>query len=100
MVVESKLMLEVKAILKSFGDKYFNGDKLKRHKVIEDLNSYDEKLIQSLLNNETINRNFVISVNGKEIFKLNEFIRSLPLLTPPSSSKWGISTATRLDKFF
>ncbi|CAM2895464.1 site-specific DNA-methyltransferase [Clostridium sporogenes] len=74
MVIESKLMLEVKAILKSFGDKYFNGDKLKRHKVIEDLNSYDEKLIQSLLNNETINRNFVISVNSKEIFKLNEFI--------------------------
>ncbi|MBR9648631.1 site-specific DNA-methyltransferase [Clostridium tyrobutyricum] len=74
MVVESKLMLEVKAILKSFGNKYFNGDKLKRHKVIEDLNAYDEKLIQSLLNNKTINRDFVISLNGKEVFKLNEFI--------------------------
>ncbi len=64
MVVESKLMLEVKAILKGFGDKYFDGDKLKRHKVTEDLNAYDEGLIQSLLNNETINRDFVISVNG------------------------------------
>ncbi|MBV4421009.1 site-specific DNA-methyltransferase [Clostridium tyrobutyricum] len=74
MVVENNLMLEVKAILKSFGDKYFNGDKLKKHKVIDNLNSYDEKLIQSLLNNKTINRDFVISVNGKKIFKLNEFI--------------------------
>jgi adenine-specific DNA-methyltransferase len=74
MVVDSKLMLEVKAILKDFGDKYFDGDTLKRHKVTEDLNAYNEGLIQSLLNNETINRDFVISVNGKEIFKLNEFI--------------------------
>ncbi|KIS24007.1 MAG: site-specific DNA-methyltransferase [Clostridium botulinum] len=74
MVVESKLMLEVKTILKGFGDKYFDGDKLKKHKVTEDLNAYDEKLIQSLLNNKTINRDFVISLNGKEIFKLNEFI--------------------------
>lgn len=73
-MVESKLMLEVKAILKGFGDKYFNGSKLKRHKIIEDLNSYDEKLIQILLNNETINRDFVISIKGKDIFKLNEFI--------------------------
>lgn len=74
MVIESKIMLEVKNILKSFGNKYFHGDKLKKHKVIEDLNSYNEVLIQSLLNNETINRNFVISVNNKKIFKLNEFI--------------------------
>jgi hypothetical protein len=36
--------------------------------------------------------------DNKKFYK--HFIRSLPLLTPPSSSKWGISTATRLDKFF
>ncbi|WP_333859691.1 hypothetical protein [Clostridium sp.] len=36
----------------------------------------------------------------RKLYGYKVFIPMVPLLIPPASSKWEISTATHLDKFF
>lgn len=75
MKVEPKIIEQVKAVLKQFGNKYLSesGD-LKRSNVINDLDQYDHELVTALLTNPLIHDNYTEMIAGTEIFKLNQFI--------------------------
>lgn len=78
-MIDSKIMGEIKSILKDFGNTYFS-DKgtLRRNKVIEDLDAYTPMLMKALLANQLIHDTYtesiVIDDKSVELFKLNQFI--------------------------
>ena len=58
MAVEPKVFEHVRAVLNGFDDKYLNNGKLKRNKIIEDLDAYDEQLMTALLSDPLIHQTY------------------------------------------
>lgn len=77
MSVEPKVMEHVRSVLESFGDKYIMNDVLKRNRIIEDLDAYDEALMTALLSDELIHKNYTKKIANVEIFEVNQFIQML-----------------------
>ena len=77
MAVEPKVFEHVRAVLNGFDDKYFNNGKLKRNKIIEDLDAYDEQLMTALLSDPLIHQTYTKKLAGVEIFEVNQFIQML-----------------------
>lgn len=75
MEIEPKIMTQVKKILGEFGNKYLTSEgALKRTNVIEDLDNFDHDLMTKLFKNPLIHKNYVETIAGTEVFKLNQFI--------------------------
>ncbi|MEY4714676.1 DNA methyltransferase [Lacticaseibacillus paracasei] len=75
MPVETKIMEQVKMVLKQFGELYITANgKLKRSAVMEALDQYDQPLMTALLSNHTIHKTYTETILGTEVFKLNQFI--------------------------
>ena len=75
MPVETKIMEQVKMVLKQFGELYITANgKLKRSAVMEALDQYDQALMTALLSNNMIYKTYTETILGTEIFKLNQFI--------------------------
>lgn len=74
MAVESKIMQHTKNILNDFGNKYIEKGQLKRNKVIEDLDRYDETLMTALLKDKLIHDTYTQKIADVEFFKLNQFL--------------------------
>lgn len=71
----TKVMQQVKDILKTFGNKYLTeSGAVMRGKVIEDLDHYDHDLMTALLNNKFIHDQYTEMIAGTEVFKLNQFV--------------------------
>ena len=64
-------------MLNSFDDKYLNNGKLKRTKIIEDLDNYNEALMTALLSDPLIHQTYTKKLAGVEIFEVNQFIQML-----------------------
>ncbi|MDC2828443.1 DNA methyltransferase [Limosilactobacillus mucosae] len=77
MSVEPKVFDHVRAVLNSFDDKYLNNGKLKRTRIIEDLDAYDEALMTALLSDPLIHQTYTKEIAGVEIFEVNQFIQML-----------------------
>ena len=77
MSVEPKVFEHVRAVLNGFDDKYLNNGKLKRNKIIEDLDAYDEQLMTALLSDPLIHQTYTKKLAGVEIFEVNQFIQML-----------------------
>lgn len=77
MSVEPKVFDHVRAVLNSFDDKYLNNGKLKRTKIIEDLDNYNEALMTALLSDPLIHQTYTKKLAGVEIFEVNQFIQML-----------------------
>lgn len=77
MAVEPKVFEHVRAVLNGFDDKYLNNGKLKRNKIIEDLDAYDEQLMTALLSDQLIHQTYTKKLAGVEIFEVNQFIQML-----------------------
>ena len=77
MSVEPKVFDHVRAVLNSFDDKYLNNGKLKRTKIIEDLDNYNEALMTALLSDPLIHQTYTKKLVGVEIFEVNQFIQML-----------------------
>lgn len=77
MSVEPKVFEHVRAVLNGFDDKYLNNGKLKRNKIIEDLDAYDEQLMTALLYDQLIHQTYTKKLAGVEIFEVNQFIQML-----------------------
>ena len=77
MAVEPKVFEHVRAVLNGFDDKYLNNGKLKRNKIIEDLDAYDEQLMTALLSDPLIHQTYTKKLAGVEIFEVNQFIQML-----------------------
>lgn len=74
--LETTLLNNIKIVLSDFPE-YWDQEILLKSKVIEDLRSYDEKIITTLLNNEKIKETYALSVGDMTIFKVEEFIEML-----------------------
>lgn len=77
MSVEPKVFEHVRAVLNGFDGKYLNNGKLKRNKIIEDLDAYDEQLMTTLLSDPLIHKTYTKKLAGVEIFEVNQFIQML-----------------------
>ena len=77
MSVEPKVFDHVKKILTSFNDKYMTGDVLKRTAIIEDLDKYDDQLMEALLSDQLIHDTYTKKIAGVEIFEVNQFVSML-----------------------
>lgn len=77
MTVEPKVFDHVKKILASFDGKYMNGDVLRRNAIIEDLDKYDERLMEALLSDKLIHDTYTKKIAGVELFEVNQFISML-----------------------
>lgn len=75
MQIETRVMEQVKSVLKQFGTKYITeSGALKRSTVINDLDKYDRDLMTALLSNQLIHYEYTEKIADTEVFKLNQFV--------------------------
>lgn len=77
MTVEPKVFDHIKKILASFDGKYMNGNVLKRNAIIEDLDKYDESLMEAMLSDKLIRDTYTKKIAGVEVFETNQFVSML-----------------------
>lgn len=88
------VMKELEDIISNLNrENYFIDDKLNKNKVIEELYSYDSKLISALIENELISKHFVEDMNGNKVIKLTELIDIFE-----SDSYWKDSYTSYVNK--
>lgn len=70
MQIETKIMEQVKNVLRQFGTKYIaESGTLKRSTVISDLDKYDHDLMTALLSNQLIHDEYTEIIANTEVFK-------------------------------
>ena len=77
MAVESKVIEHIRNVLETFDDKYILDGRIKKTKVIEDLDKYDHDLIKALLSDDLIHNSYTEKITDVEVFKVNQFIEML-----------------------
>ena len=77
MAVEAKVIEHIRNVLEKFDDKYMLNGRIKKSKVIEDLDKYDHDLIKALLADELIHNSYTEKIANVEVFKVNQFIEML-----------------------
>ena len=77
MTVESKVIEHIRNVLETFNDKYILDGRIKKTKVIEDLDRYDHDLIKALLSDDLIHNSYTEKIADVEVFKVNQFIEML-----------------------
>ncbi|PWG51539.1 site-specific DNA-methyltransferase [Ligilactobacillus salivarius] len=77
MTVESKVIEHIHNVLETFNDKYILDGRIKKTKVIEDLDRYDHDLIKALLSDDLIHNSYTEKIADVEVFKVNQFIEML-----------------------
>lgn len=75
-IMETKLQTEIKRILIDF-PQYWEGDTLLKNKLIDDIRSYDETVINALLSNELVKDTYSIELESGSVFKIEDFISML-----------------------
>ncbi|SDL33950.1 site-specific DNA-methyltransferase [Lacicoccus qingdaonensis] len=74
--METELQQEINEVLKAFPE-YWDEDTLLKHKLIEDVRSYNESLIEALLLNELIRDTYSLQLSSGIVFKTEDFIGML-----------------------
>src|SRR5699024_4418093 len=74
--METKLQQEINKVLKEFPE-YWNDRTFLKNKLIEDLRSYNEKIIEALFSNEMIKDTYALQLPSGTIFKVEDFISML-----------------------
>ncbi|RIO13365.1 site-specific DNA-methyltransferase [Mammaliicoccus sciuri] len=72
--MKTKINDAIKQVLQQFGEKYFIGEVLNKNKVIQDLDTYDQDLLQAFISNETLKSNFTIDIAGNIVIQTNKLI--------------------------
>ena len=93
MSINYKIMQCVRDVLEQFGGKYIANGKVKKTKVIEDLDKYNKDLIEALLSKELIHKAYTEKVSNIEIFKLNQFVEMFEY-----QEFWGNSFTKYIDR--
>lgn len=75
-MASSLLINEINTVLNE-NPKYWDGQKLLKNKVIDDLKSYDESLISLLLENPIVKKQMTFMIKDETIFKIDELISIL-----------------------
>jgi len=74
--METKLQQEINNVLKVFPE-YWSEDTLLKTKLIEDIRSYSENLIEALLSNELIRDTYSLQLPSGAVFKVEDFVSML-----------------------
>lgn len=72
--MKTKINDAIKQVLQQFGEKYFIGEVLNKNKVIQDLDTYDQDLLEAFISNETLKSNFTIDIAGNTVMQTNKLI--------------------------
>jgi adenine-specific DNA-methyltransferase len=72
--LKTKINDAIKKVLMQFGEKYFVDGIVHKSKVIQDLDEYDEALIEAFLTNETVKSNFTINIAGNIVIQTNKLL--------------------------
>src|SRR5699024_142568 len=74
--METELQQEINEVLKAFPE-YWDEDTLLKHKLIEDVRSYNESLIEALLLKELIRDTYSRQLTSRIVFKTEDFMSML-----------------------
>src|SRR5699024_7455687 len=74
--METKLQEEINEVLKTFPE-YWDENMLLKNKLIEDIRSYNEKIIEALLSNNLIKDTYALQLPSGSVFKTEDFISML-----------------------
>ena len=74
--METKLQQEINKVLKVFPE-YWQGDTLLKNNLIEDIRTYNEKIIDALLSNTLIKDTYALQLTSGTVFKTEDFISML-----------------------
>lgn len=77
--MQTKLMKELEAAIKTLGDRYYLGDSLNKAKLIEDLDTYQTDLVQALLANETIKKHYTQEIGDYTVIEVNKLIETFEM---------------------
>jgi len=72
--METIINKEIKKTLEKFGDKYLIEDKVNKNKVIQDLDAYDNELLEEFISNNTLKEYFTIEIKGNIVLQTNKLI--------------------------
>lgn len=72
--MKTKINDAIKQVLQQFGERYFIGEVLNKNKVIQDLDTYDQDLLEAFISNETLKSNFTIDIAGNIVMQTNKLI--------------------------
>ncbi|MGM8213857.1 site-specific DNA-methyltransferase [Virgibacillus sp. W0430] len=72
--MRTKINEAITNVLKQFGDKYFLDHVLHKNKVIQDLDNYNEELLEAFISNETLKSNFTINIAGNTVLQTNKLL--------------------------
>src|SRR5699024_7357992 len=72
--LKTKINDAIKEVLMQFGEKYFVDGIVHKSKVIQDLDEYDEALIEAFIANETVKSNFTINIAGNIVIQTNKLL--------------------------
>lgn len=74
--METTLQREINKVLKVFPE-YWQGDTLLKNNLIEDIRSYNKKIIEALLSNNLIKDTYALQLPSGLVFKTEDFISML-----------------------
>lgn len=77
--METKIMQELKSVLKQFDSKYYIGDELNKAKVIDDLEAHDPELVREFLANDTVKKHYTSVVDEYTIIEINKLIETFEM---------------------
>ena len=77
MAVEARIIERIRSVLEKFDNKYMLNGRIKKSKVIEDLDRYDHNLMEALLSDKLIHDSYTEKLANVEVFKVNQFIEML-----------------------
>lgn len=72
--MDTKINRALKEVLLQFGDEYILADAINKSRVIHDLHTYDEQLIEKLLENETVKEHFTQTINNHTVVQVNKLV--------------------------
>lgn len=72
--MDTKINRALKEVLLQFGDEYILDDAINKSRVIHDLHTYDEQLIEKLLENETVKEHFTQTINNHTVVQVNKLV--------------------------
>lgn len=72
--MDTKINRALKQVLREFGDEYMIDDIVHKSRVIHDLHTYKDSLIEKLLENDIVKEHFTTTINGHTIVQVNKLI--------------------------
>lgn len=77
--MQTEIMKALDDVFKQFDDRYYVGDILNKAKVIEDVDTYREDLIQAMMANDLVKKHFSVALGDYTIIETNKLIETLEM---------------------